>query len=205
MRVPATLKLTVPLILLGFAAILSTVNLLYHVPQAERAAEEDSRKRLAQEMSRLQSTLEYLLLKGDLAAAQHEIAVLAHNHEFTLAALTDDRNTVIEATRRAWMGQQIAARAAAIRSRAGRRGRPRAPRRNDGRPERQRAARLCRHPDGRRARRAASHPNRQPVPRLRSQALQGGSSRAGAAAIALLGGMGDGARARHVAGVPLSC
>ena len=63
---PASLKLTVPLILLGFAAMLSTVNLLYHVPQAERAAEEDSRKRLAQEMSRLQSTLEYLLLKGDL-------------------------------------------------------------------------------------------------------------------------------------------
>ena len=74
-------QVTVPLILLGFAATLSTVNLLYHVPQAERAAEEDSRKRLAQEMSRLQSTLEYLLLKGDVAAAQHEIAVLAHNHD----------------------------------------------------------------------------------------------------------------------------
>ncbi len=67
MRFPLSLKVTVPLILLGFAAILSAVNLLYHVPQAEREAEEDSRKRLAQEMSRLQSTLEYLLLKGDLA------------------------------------------------------------------------------------------------------------------------------------------
>ena len=118
-----SLKLTVPLILLGFAAMLSTVNLLYHVPQAERAAEEDSRKRLAQEMSRLQSTLEYLLLKGDLAAAQHEIAVLAHNHDVMLAALTDDRNTVIAATRRAWLGRQIADGVAAIRSRAGRRGR----------------------------------------------------------------------------------
>jgi PAS domain S-box-containing protein len=107
-RIPATLKLTVPLILLGFAAILSTVNMLYHVPQAERAAEEDSRKRLAQEMSRLQSTLEYLLLKGDIAAAQREIAVLAHNHEVTFAALTDDRNTVVEATRRASMGLPIA-------------------------------------------------------------------------------------------------
>ena len=107
MRFPATLKLTVPLILLGFVAILSTVNLLYHVPQAERGAEEDSRKRLAQEMSRLQSTLEYLLLKGDVAGAQHEIAVLAHNHEVTVAALTDDKNIVIEATRRAWVGQKI--------------------------------------------------------------------------------------------------
>ena len=68
------------------------MNLLYHVPQAERAAEEDSRKRLAQEMSRLQSTLEYLLLKGDLAAAQHEIAVLAHNHDVIVAALTDDQD-----------------------------------------------------------------------------------------------------------------
>ena len=108
MRVPVTLKLTVPLILLGFAAVLSMVNLLYHVPEAERAAEEDSRKRLTQEMSRLQSTLEYLLLKGDMPAAQHEIAVLAHNQEVVLAALTDERNEVIEATRRAWLGRQIA-------------------------------------------------------------------------------------------------
>ena len=104
---PASLKLTVPLILLVFAAILSTVNLLYHVPQAERGAEEDNRKRLAQEMSRLQSTLEYLLLKGDLEVAQREIAVLAHNHDVILAALTDDRHAVIAATRYAWLGRQI--------------------------------------------------------------------------------------------------
>jgi PAS domain S-box-containing protein len=78
------------------------------VPQAERAAEEDNRKRLAQEMSRLQSTLEYLLLKGDLDAAQHEIAVLAHNHDVILAAMSDDRNAVIAATKRAWLGRQIA-------------------------------------------------------------------------------------------------
>ena len=106
--VPASLKFTVPLILLGFAATLSTVNLLYHVPQAESAAEEDCRKRLAQEMSRLQSTLEYLLLKGDEAGAQHEIAVLAHNHDYNLVALTDDRQAVIAGTRHAWLGRQIA-------------------------------------------------------------------------------------------------
>jgi PAS domain-containing protein len=107
-RFPASLKVTVPLILLAFAATLSAVNLLYHVPQAEREAEEDSRKRLAQEMSRLQSTLEYLLLKGDEAVAQHEVEVLAHNHDVTLAALTDERQTVVAATRRAWLGKQAA-------------------------------------------------------------------------------------------------
>ena len=40
---PASLKLTVPLILLVFAASLCAVNLLYHVPQAEREAEDESR------------------------------------------------------------------------------------------------------------------------------------------------------------------
>lgn len=107
-RVQLSLKFTVPLILLAFAATLSAVNLLYHVPQAERATEEDSRKRLAQEMSRLQSTLEYLLLKGDLEVAQREIGVLAHNHDVVLAALTDDHHVVIAATRQAWLGRQIA-------------------------------------------------------------------------------------------------
>jgi two-component system NtrC family sensor kinase len=107
-RVPASLKFTVPLILLAFAAALSTVNLLYHVPEAERAAEEDSRKRLAQEMSRLQSTLEYLLLKGDVTAAQREISVLAHNHDVLFAVLTDDQDIVAAATRRAWIGRPVA-------------------------------------------------------------------------------------------------
>ena len=108
LRLPGSLKVTVPLILLAFAATLSAVNLLYHVPEAERAAEEDGRKRLAEEMSRLQSTLEYLLLKGDLTAAQHEIAVLAHNHDVLLATLTDDSDAVIASTRRAWLGRPIA-------------------------------------------------------------------------------------------------
>ena len=101
------LKITVPLALLVFAATLSAVNLLYHVPKAEREAEEDGRKRLAQEMSRLQSTLEYLLLKGDMQGAQHEIAVLAHNHDVTFAAMSDDKNQVIATTRLAWLGRPI--------------------------------------------------------------------------------------------------
>ena len=103
--IPTSLKFTVPLILLGFAATLSAVNLVYHVPEAERAAEDRCRERVVQEMSRLQSTLEYLALKGDLAAAQREIAVLAHNHDIVLAALADERHAVVAATRRDWLGK----------------------------------------------------------------------------------------------------
>lgn len=107
MTLPASLRLTVPLILLGFAATLSMVNVLYHVPRAERAAQEDVVKRVAQEMSRLQSTLEYLLLKDDLEVAQHEIAVLAHNHDYVDVALSNDRRKVLAATRRECLGQEI--------------------------------------------------------------------------------------------------
>src|SRR4029453_15800493 len=110
LRFPASLKFTVPLILLAFAATLSTVNMLYHVPRAQRAAEDDSRKRLAQEMSRLQSTREYLLLKGEVDVAQHEIEVLAHNHDVILAALTDDRQAVVVATKRGCVGRKNAVR-----------------------------------------------------------------------------------------------
>ena len=105
---PASLKLTVPIILLGFAAALSALNWIYQVPRAERAVEEDHRERLLQELSRLQSTLEYLLLKGDIEGARREVAILASNRNYTVVALTDDQHSVIAATRRAWLGRPAA-------------------------------------------------------------------------------------------------
>jgi two-component system NtrC family sensor kinase len=80
-------------------------------------------------MSRLQSTLEYLLLKGDRAVAQYEISALAHSHDVLFAALMDDQDTVIASSRRAWLGRKIteaspqfdrAQAAAAVRERRGR-------------------------------------------------------------------------------------
>jgi hypothetical protein len=105
---PASLKVTVPLVLLGFAVALSTLNLIYQVPRAERAVEEDHRERLLQELSRLQGTLEYLLLKGDIEGARREVAILASNRNYTVVALTDDQHSVIAATRRAWLGRPAA-------------------------------------------------------------------------------------------------
>jgi PAS domain S-box-containing protein len=106
--IPASLKVTLPLVLLAFAAVLSALNLIYQVPLAERAVEEDHRERLLQELSRLQSTLEYLLLKGDLEGARREVAILASNRNYTVVALTDDQYVVIAATHLAWIGQPAA-------------------------------------------------------------------------------------------------
>ena len=105
---PTSLKVTVPLILLGFAVVLSALHMIYQVPRAERAVEEDHRERLLQELSRLQSTLEYLLLKGDIEGARREVAILASNRNYTVVALTDDQHSVIAATRRAWLGRPVA-------------------------------------------------------------------------------------------------
>jgi two-component system NtrC family sensor kinase len=85
--IPASLRITVLLLMLGFAAILSAVNLLYHVPRAEHVAQDNAGRQFAQDMSRLQSTLEYLLLKGELVIAQHHVSVLAHNHDYRLVVL----------------------------------------------------------------------------------------------------------------------
>jgi two-component system NtrC family sensor kinase len=105
---PASLKVTVPLILLGFALVLSALNVVYQVPREERAVEEDHRERLLQELSRLQSSLEYLLHKGDIEGARREVALLASNRNYTVVALTDDEHVVIAATQRAWLGRPAA-------------------------------------------------------------------------------------------------
>jgi two-component system NtrC family sensor kinase len=190
-RLPASLNVTVPLILLAFAAILSAVNLLYHVPKAERAAEDTGRERLAQEMSRLQSTLEYLLLKGDFTIAQHEIEVLAHDHDVILAALTNEQQQVVAATKRAWLGRSVAEvlpqfdldqAAGAIRER-------RAEVTTDAN-----ADVLLGYAGvliGGEREELRPYRHRHLVSRLRLATLQDGSSRAGSPAIVLLGGMGD--------------
>ena len=105
--VPGSLKVIVPLGLLGFSAVLSLLNLAYHIPQAERAVEADNREHLFQDLSRLQSSLEYLLLKSDIEGARREVAILAFNHDYSLAVLTDDADKVIAATQRAWLGRPV--------------------------------------------------------------------------------------------------
>ncbi len=105
---PASLKLTVAAILLAFAAMLSAFYVVYQVPRAQREVEEDHRERLLQELSRLQSSLEYLLLKGDLEGARREVAILASNRNYTAVVLTDDHGLVLAATRRAWLGRPAA-------------------------------------------------------------------------------------------------
>lgn len=102
-----SLKITVPLLLLTFAALLSAVNFLYHIPRAEQAAEDNAREHLFQEISRMQASLEYLLLKGDLEGARREVSVRASSPEYSIVALLDERRSVIAATRRAWFGRPI--------------------------------------------------------------------------------------------------
>ncbi|MGQ0591791.1 MAG: ATP-binding protein [Gammaproteobacteria bacterium] len=103
----ATLRITVPAAVLVFAAGLIALNFLYYLPSAERDLEDQARARLVQELTRLQSALEYLLLNGDLKGAQREIAILASNPELSTVALVDDARLIIAATRLAWSRRDV--------------------------------------------------------------------------------------------------
>lgn len=105
---PRSLKGIVLLGLIGFAAALSVLNLAYHLPQAQRAVEQDNSAHLFQDLSRLQSSLEHLLLKADIEGARREVAILAFNHDYSVAVLADDLGEVIAATQRAWLGRPVA-------------------------------------------------------------------------------------------------
>lgn len=105
--VPQSLKVIVPLGLFAFAAALFLLTFHYYVPSAERSAEQEKREWLLQDLSRLQSSLEYLLLKGDLEGARREVAILAFNHDCNVAALSDDAGNVIAATQRAWLTRPL--------------------------------------------------------------------------------------------------
>ncbi len=103
----ATLRITVPAAVLVFAAGLIAANFLYYLPSAEHALEEQARARLVQELKRVQSALEYLLLNGDLKGAQREIALLASTPELSTVALVDDARLIIAATRMAWSRRDV--------------------------------------------------------------------------------------------------
>ena len=75
--IPASLRITVLLLMLGFAAILSAVNLLYHAPRAERVAQNNASRQFAQDMSSCKALSNIYCLKGELVIAQHEVRYCA--------------------------------------------------------------------------------------------------------------------------------
>ena len=102
---PPSIRLTVPLILFGFVLALSALYLLYQVPRAEAAVEAEHGERVLQEMSRLRSTLEYLLGKEDIDGVRREVTKLASNRNNIFVVMTDDHDVVNAATDRTWLGR----------------------------------------------------------------------------------------------------
>ena len=89
-RIPASLKFTVPVILLAFVAALSSVNVLYHVPKAERMAEEDARKHANQNWRELnqhrsRTSVDVLLagIQGDAVGSEPGDAYHSRQCPFT--------------------------------------------------------------------------------------------------------------------------
>jgi two-component system NtrC family sensor kinase len=93
--------------LLGFAAALNLLNVLYYAPRAERTVEEDAGERALEDLARVQSSVERLLRNGDLEGTRREVATLSFNRDYAAALLADDTDTIIAATQGAWLGRPV--------------------------------------------------------------------------------------------------
>ncbi len=104
---PLSLKLTVPFLMVLFAATLSGISILYNLPRAERSIEQSERELMYHKLSRLQGTLEYMLRRGDKEGARRELVELAANPQDAFVVLLDENDHVLIAMRQGWVGLPV--------------------------------------------------------------------------------------------------
>jgi diguanylate cyclase (GGDEF)-like protein/PAS domain S-box-containing protein len=101
------LRYSIPASLLLFTAAAAAVSLTYNCYLAERQVEQEATGDLAQQLSRLAATTEYLLLNNDLPRAQEEIAARGADPQVVSAVLVDDAGTVVAALQRGMIGRPV--------------------------------------------------------------------------------------------------
>jgi two-component system NtrC family sensor kinase len=99
-------ELALPLLLLAvYTACFSLYSLHHEVSEAVEHARADTRRRVAEEMTQLQSSLDYLLREGNVAAVRESLASQGHNVQLEVGLLVDDQQQVMASTRLALLGR----------------------------------------------------------------------------------------------------
>jgi PAS domain S-box-containing protein len=109
MRSPPSLPplhLTIPLLLLVFAATLGFHDLHHNARHSSRGVEQYTRNELTQRLGGQQDHLELLLSLGKLERVREEIASLGADPHVKVALLIDENGTVAASTHRVEHGQQ---------------------------------------------------------------------------------------------------
>jgi diguanylate cyclase (GGDEF)-like protein/PAS domain S-box-containing protein len=104
---PFKLRYFIPALLLLAAAAAATVSLTYSRRQAELRVESQAKRQMIQNLSHLQSVLEYLLAQGDMERAQEQVAALGSDPFVVAAVLVDASNTVVAALEQRSIGRKL--------------------------------------------------------------------------------------------------
>ncbi|PCI12665.1 MAG: hypothetical protein COB71_08415 [Thiotrichales bacterium] len=88
----------IPSVLLLFSLMISVAALLYNIPHAERAIEQEGKRAVVQIASRLQGAINGELRRGAIEEVRTEISNLGSDSAILLALLIDDRQQVMAAT-----------------------------------------------------------------------------------------------------------
>jgi PAS domain S-box-containing protein len=103
------LRITIPLVLLVFAATLGLHDLQQNSRLAARRVEAYTLQELSQRLGEQQDHLELLLRLQELERVREEVASLATDPHVKLALLVDDAGQVVASARRVEIGQQARA------------------------------------------------------------------------------------------------
>jgi diguanylate cyclase (GGDEF)-like protein/PAS domain S-box-containing protein len=104
---PFKLRHFIPALLLLATGLIAAVSLTYSCRQAERRVEEEAKGEMVQNVSHLQSVIEYLLNHQDMERTQEEIASLGSDPLIVAAVLVDSSDKVIAALERKMIGLRL--------------------------------------------------------------------------------------------------
>lgn len=93
------------LLLLVYTACFGLYSLHHETAEAVAHVRRDTRRKVAEEMTQLQSSLDYLLRAENLAAVRESVSSQGHNVQLQIGLLVDDQQQVLASTRLALLGR----------------------------------------------------------------------------------------------------
>lgn len=101
------LRVGIPLALILFACLTSVFLAAYNFTRVDAQVEGDIHERVVQLMTRTQGTLRNLSRKGDVGGMQLEVSQLGSDPLVISAALLDEADTIMQATRYSLVGKNL--------------------------------------------------------------------------------------------------
>ena len=102
-----SIRLSIPVVLILFAVLSTLFSLQRNIHLAYQAAEQEGVKDLTLAMTRMQSTVEFLVQKNEMERVRSELVALGTQTEIQVALLLDDKRQVLASLKQADVGKGL--------------------------------------------------------------------------------------------------